>query len=218
MNKTKIFIIVALAITGACALFGMYQFKPDATLLHTVHDARSGKTIVIKRITDNFDESEPGFRASILKLSKDHPRTMDEAIRYFSTIDAVAKASFDYEKKEFETKNPAAYFIKAVIDEKSVGYASFEIQPDSSAYMRQLTVDPDYQGMGIGKYLTYAIFSARPEVTTITLVTNRNDISAIGFYKHLGFVEVPVTPHKEFNPDPKLWMGLKFTKNNNKKG
>lgn len=211
MNYVKLFIFAAILALGA---FGMCRFvRCNKSVLNTIHDDRSNRTIIIKRITGNFVENEPAFRASTLKLFKDHPQVMEGAFAYFPTIDAIVKASFEYEQKEFDAQKSSAYFIQALVDGKPVGYVSFDMQPNGSAYMRQLTVDPACQGMGIGKYLTFAIFTIRPEVTKITLNTNRYDISAIGFYKHIGFVEGPIIPQKDFNPDSKLWLGLEFTKN-----
>ena len=210
MNFVKVSIVAAVLVLGT---FGVYRFVScNKPVLNTIYDARSNRTIIIKRITDNFVENEPGFRASILKLFKDHPKVMEGAFAYFPTIDAIVKSSFEYEQKEFDAQKPGAYFIHALVDGKPVGYVSFDIQPNGSAYMRQLTVDTACQGMGIGKYLAFSIFTIRPEITKITLNTNRYDVSAVGFYKHIGFAEGPLTPQKDFNPDPKLWLGLEFTK------
>jgi len=171
-----------------------------------------GHKITIKLITDNFSEHEPLFRAVYTALNEKHPKVFEEAIKQLKTLDAVLASAFEYEKKEFEAKEPNSYFVHAVIDKKPVGFLSFAVQPDGLVLMRNLAVDPAYQGMGIGKQLTNTIFDIKPKVTKITLLVHRANLTAIDMYKHLGFYEIPITPQKEFKPDPKDWMELEFTK------
>lgn len=212
MSRIKVLSTTIVLIILVIALFGMYRCeKHDTAVLQTVCNNRSGHTIVIKLITNNFNENEPAFCATILALYAKHPHVMDGALEQFKTIDTIASVSFEYEKKEFDAKKSGAYFVQALVDTKPIGYMSFKIQPDGSAYMRQLTVDPAAQGMGIGKLLVHSIFIVRPELQKIALTTNRANISAIGFYKHLGFTEGALIS-EGFDPDPKVWIGLEFIK------
>ena len=65
--------------------------------------------------------------------------------------------------------------------------------------------------MGVGKELTATVFKIRPDISKATLLVSRSNLPAIGFYKHLGFVEkMPDTIPEGF--DKSAWMGMELLK------
>lgn len=210
-NKIKVFrilITIGLLIGAVGGLFIARRFLWPKTSILKMVDVRGNK-ITVKLITDNFSENEPLIRAVFEALYKKNPAVFNDAIKQFKTIDALTTFAIKTERDEFVAKKQNFYFVHALIDKKPVGYLSFEVQPDKTVFMRELMIDPAYQGMGIGKLLTHTIFDIRPDVTKITLITGRSNSDALGFYKHLGFVEGPIP---QTWADPKSWVGMEFTK------
>lgn len=202
MNKNKS-LIFSLVLTFLPNIIAM-----DA--LDTITLA-SGQSIIIKPITDNFSCHEELFHDVYTALYAKHPHTMDDAIKQFSTIDALIAFSYAYEQKEFEAQKPNSCFVHAILDGKPIGYVSFDVQPDGSIYARNLMVASAYQGMGFAKRLVQTIFMLRPHATKINLITGRANVTAVNMYKSHGCVEIPIPPTQAW-ADPASWIALEYTR------
>ncbi len=93
-------------------------------------------------------------------------------------------------KKEFE--NGFVYMIKK--DDKSVGIISYEIKDDESAYISGLSIDPDFQGQGIGRIALVKILNEINNVLKVWLITHPDNFRAIKLYESLNF---KITGRKE---------------------
>lgn len=85
----------------------------------------------------------------------------------------------------------AHQFILANFENKSVGFASFNLKqsnPEKIVKLHKIYVDPSLQGKGIGKSMLQFIMHeiSLKEVNYLELNVNRQN-TAIGFYKKLGF-------------------------------
>lgn len=104
------------------------------------------------------------------------------------------------------------YYVRAFLRGELVGLVSFEKMPErpNSVYVRQLAIDPAYQGLGIGKYLLFSIKedpSLLPDTKSIYLVTRRFNQKAIGFYQRLGF---RLGTYTREGYDPSRYVGLEW--------
>jgi len=93
-------------------------------------------------------------------------------------------------KKEFE--NGFVYMIKK--DDKSVGIISYEIKDDESAYISGLSIDPDFQGQGIGRIALVKILNEINNFSKVWLITHPDNFRAIKLYESLNF---KITGRKE---------------------
>lgn len=89
----------------------------------------------------------------------------------------------DEVKKEFE--NSFVYMIKQ--DNKSVGIISYEIKEDESVYISGLSIDPDFQGQGIGRISLTKILNEVKSVSKVWLITHPDNSRAIKLYESLNF-------------------------------
>lgn len=76
-------------------------------------------------------------------------------------------------------------------DEKLIGFGGLKYKDDSRVELCNLHLHPDYQGQGLGKRLSYALIDdARAlDYDIVELHVTVTQDSAIGLYKHIGFVE-----------------------------
>jgi ribosomal protein S18 acetylase RimI-like enzyme len=75
--------------------------------------------------------------------------------------------------------------------EKLIGFGGLKYKDDTRVELCNLHLHPDYHGQGLGKRLSYALIDdARAlDYDIIELHVTVTQDSAIGLYKHLGFVE-----------------------------
>ncbi len=60
-------------------------------------------------------------------------------------------------------------------------------------YLPDLTIDPDYQGMGLGTFMVDQVkLSLQPNLERIEVFMNERDIKALSFFKKNGFEANPV--------------------------
>jgi len=172
---------------------------------------KNGKPVIIEQImSGNLMENYAVFHKAFTELYADHPKVMEQALENFKSLDEFLKFAFEeWERKNFEAKKPNNYFVRAAKEGKPIGYMSFEVK-NNKAFIRNLAIDPACKGMGIGKELTAAVFKIRPDISKATLLVSRSNLPAIGFYKHLGFVEKIPDPMPEFF-DSSTWMGMEMT-------
>ena len=109
-------------------------------------------------------------------------------------------SAFSGEVEDLHAGKPVAIF-SAKINDTVVGYISFEQTPEGkTVYIRQLAVDPEFKGQGIGKSLVLLCQKYYPDAEKIILATRRVNQEARGFYTALGFNETTETPHG-LNPE-----------------
>ncbi len=208
MNK-KYFFVFAGALLSALVLLCM--LKPHAVERWEFQD-KAGEMVLIERITtgDLHENARVYFTAYSTWL-KAYPGVVAQFVpSVYPTIEAFLQASFDEEAKEFLAQKPDQYFVHAVRAGVPVGYMLFEVK-DHCAFLRSLAIDPIRQGTGIGRELTRGIFKIRPDVGSAWLMVSRENPVAVGFYRHLGFVEnVSLAPTQM---DQKTWMAMEFLKN-----
>jgi ribosomal protein S18 acetylase RimI-like enzyme len=113
-------------------------------------------------------------------------------------IFSVYLASF-LQSGEFTKEELTTYFQKkilprfkreelvpvVIIDEKIVGFATYENLGKTSYYLAELSILPEYQRMGFGKKLIFSILERG--ATQIFLLTAKTNFSTQSFYEHIGF-------------------------------
>lgn len=169
---------------------------------------------VVKSVQDiNEGESQDILVRSFMKTYEDVP-LIDLNPRFKSTGD-VRRFYENYFKEEFEHfKEGHLFWVQAFLNDKLVGWATFELEPleANAAYMNLLIVAPEYQGMGIGKRLTFSICSEElfPNIQAINLLIRKVNIEGYKFYYKLGFFDFDY--HRDNFVDPSLLTGLRWEK------
>ena len=87
------------------------------------------------------------------------------------------------------------YWVQATIDEKLVGWATFqrEKSDQNAVYMNLLVVHPAYQKKGIGEQLVKSLMNLKmiPNLSEIHLLLRKKNRVGRIFYPKLGFVSDP---------------------------
>lgn len=98
--------------------------------------------------------------------------------------------------------------IRCAFDEgRIVGFAIFEKWEESTYYLAEMAVHPNYQNNGIGTQLVFSIFEKDPSATKIILMTEKRNLQAQVFYEAIGF-----HPSSFIHPDYPSFMGYEFEK------
>ncbi len=114
---------------------------------------------------------------------------------------------FDSELEHY--KRGELLWVQAFEGDRLLGWATFELESEESAYMNLLVVDPDGQGRGIGKQLTFSILSLHPELREIRLLLRKVNESGRKFYERIGFTEFEYDREDNF-VDVSLLTGLQW--------
>ncbi len=106
-------------------------------------------------------------------------------------IDYMLDKMYSSESIKNQIEVQGHQFILANFENKSVGFASFNIKqsiPEKIVKLHKIYIDPDQQGKGIGKSMLQFIMNeiSLKGVNYLELNVNREN-KAIGFYKKLGF-------------------------------
>lgn len=110
----------------------------------------------------------------------------------FKSTGDVRRFYQQYYKEEYEHfEHGGLTWILAFIDNELVGWATFEFENDSTAYMNLLTIDPTHMKKGVGKQLTFSILSYFPEIKEITLLIRKVNVEGMKFYQSIGFEVYP---------------------------
>lgn len=113
----------------------------------------------------------------------------------YSDIDTITKYEEIYlgstlgkNHFEIELKNPYAYFLVALDNDKIVGYISSTLE--EMGEILNFFVIKEYQNIGIGSALLNEVIeqSRIKKVKSIYLEVNENNLNAIALYKKFGFV------------------------------
>ena len=120
----------------------------------------------------------------------------------FSSLVQFLNDAFDIEEQDYQKHVKNQFFCRAVIENQLVGYVSFDIGADKSAYIRQWAFLPEVNNVDGISELLFVVFDHVPDVSCIYLTTRYvledfiKSITEIGFEK----VEVQVEGY-----DPKYY-------------
>lgn len=131
----------------------------------------------------------------------------------FKSIGDVRRFYEAYFESEIERyKNGHLIWIQALIDEETVGFATFELETaeKKAAYMNLLAVHPDFQRQGIGKDLAFSILTVHPHIRAINLLIRKVNQGGHAFYEKIGFVDHKVV--RDNFVDPSLLTGMRWEK------
>jgi ribosomal protein S18 acetylase RimI-like enzyme len=177
-------------------------------------DGRLIRIAVVRSIEDiNFKEGQDLLVRSFMHAYEDVP--LEELNKNFRSTGDVRRFYQGYFKEELSHfEHGDLYWTQAFIEDNLVGFATFELEPGESdaSYMNLLAVHPDFQGVGIGKALTFSICSRElfPNVNIIRLLIRKINIEGERFYKKIGFTECNYT--RDNFVDPALLTGLSWEK------
>ncbi|MFZ3032324.1 MAG: N-acetyltransferase [Candidatus Moraniibacteriota bacterium] len=107
--------------------------------------------------------------------------TLEQKVSDQRTYSAMAERT-DAEK-EIETN--VVYLIKK--DEAVVGSIAYQIKSEVHAYLSGLVIDPEYQGIGLGREALKRVLEELEPMERIDLVTHPENTPALELYLSLGF-------------------------------
>ncbi len=114
--------------------------------------------------------------------------------------------SLEDDPKDLNNQEKEVYCRSAYVGNKVVGFATFdELDSSGKVYIRQMAVDPNYWGRGIGKQLTFSILKKLQEIKQLALIACSANTGAIDFYKKIGFTK---SEYMHEGYDTKLYIGL----------
>jgi ribosomal protein S18 acetylase RimI-like enzyme len=98
----------------------------------------------------------------------------------------------------------------AVYDGKVIGTVALKKADDETMELTKMAVDENYQGIGAGKMLCQAAIDKAKDLNVKRLVLYTQTIlkPALGIYRKLGFIEVPIEQGKYKRADTKMEMIL----------
>ncbi len=206
----KSFLLLTLFISAS--LFGDQIFQDK--------NQNEIRISVVKSVEDiDLEKGQDILVRSFMNAYEDVP--LSELNPEFKCTGDVRRFYENYFKEELEHfKEGHLFWVQAFLNNKIVGWATFELEPleANAAYMNLLIVAPEYQRMGIGKYLTFSICSEDlfSNIQAINLLIRKVNIEGYNFYYRLGFFEFDY--HRDDFVDPSLLTGLRWEKNRNTRG
>ncbi|MEM7800212.1 MAG: GNAT family N-acetyltransferase, partial [Chloroflexota bacterium] len=89
---------------------------------------------------------------------------------------------------ELFLNDPQGEFTVAEIGGQIVACAKFSVLPDGSGWLETIRVDPQYQGLGVGKrfYENYAAIAKRSGVSATRMYTGINNAVSAGLAARYG--------------------------------
>ena len=161
-------------------------------------EGRVGKIELIES-ADSIDQESSrrilidSFKTEYQKYLK--PHEVDSKLVYWSSNEghpSVDDFYADYFESEFlEFKNGHLHWIQATINDRLVGWATFEKDKsqDSDLYMNLLIVDPKFQSLGVGEQLTLSPkqLGISPRLKQIHLLLRKKNLGGRAFYSRIGF-------------------------------
>ena len=133
----------------------------------------------------------------------------------FKSTGDVRRFYQNYFESEFaHFQHGSLIWVQAFIEDKLVGWATFELEENNHAYMNLLAIDPAYQKRGIGKHLVFSICSEElfPDTEAINVLLRKVNLQARGFYERLGFLDAPGYQGKENFVDNNLLVPIQWSK------
>lgn len=126
-------------------------------------------------------------------------RVGKKAGKLYSTITDEAEVA-----KEL-AKGPV-YLAK--LGKRVIGMASYERRADGTAYISGLTVDPDFQGRGIGRKILKKMLAETKDAPSISLLTHPENTAAIALYRSFGFAETSRKDNYFGDGEPRVELTL----------
>lgn len=133
----------------------------------------------------------------------------------FQSIGDVRRFYENYFDSEFaHFQHGSLIWIQAFIDEKLIGWATFELEENNQVYMNLLAVDPLFQKRGIGKHLVFSICSNElfPCTEAINVLIRKVNLSGLNFYERIGFHDAPDYQAKDNFVDNSLLAPIRWEK------
>jgi putative acetyltransferase len=115
--------------------------------------------------------------------------TLEESIHHFEEL-GIFKDLEDVHKHYFENDG---VFLVALKGEQVIGSGALRKLNDKTAELKRMWLLEVYHGRGIGYRLIKQLFDfARTRgYSRIRLQTSPEQVCALGFYRHVGFYEIP---------------------------
>lgn len=133
------------------------------------------------------------------------------------SVSAYYEECFRTEFKDF-LSGKLDYWIEARIDEKLVGWATFEQEKNrhNAFYMNLLVVHPEYQGLSVGSNLVMSLITLKliPDLAAIHLLLRIKNTGGRIFYSKLGFLPDPSYSRTDSFVDEALLEPLTWTVSN----
>ncbi len=182
----------------------------------TIHSTTDSRQIRIHPVTSWEDidiaQSQTILVKSFMKGYEDVP--LFELNPQFASIGDVRRFYEAYFFEEYDRfKKQEILWVEAYVENQLAGWATFEreiTEPDA-AYMVLLTVSPDYQGLGLGRHLTFSICSEElyPNIQVINLFVRKVNMQGYAFYYKIGFFDYDYKRQDNF-VDTRLLTGLRW--------
>jgi putative acetyltransferase len=141
------------------------------------------------------DEPPPSASVPLLGMFDVRPNRPDEGQRIVSIWRAAVAATHEFlspEDRKAIDAEAQAYLLSAALwvaadpHDQPVAFMGLSV-----ARLEALFVDPQHRGKGIGRILVAFATSVHPVLDT---EVNAQNEQALGFYRHLGFVETGYSP------------------------
>ncbi len=191
-----------------------FLFMISSTFADQIFLDREGREIRIAPVK-SIDEIDLARGKEILvsafmKGYEDVPLVLlDPEFQSIGDVRRFYERYFDSELEHF--KHGELIWVQAFEGEKLLGWATFEIETNDSAYMDLLAVDPAEQRRGIGQHLTFSIRSPDlfPNIQTISLFIRKVNANGRKFYEGMGFSDFQ-SDRKDNFVDLSLLTGMKW--------
>lgn len=114
------------------------------------------------------------------------------------------------EEVQLAKRDPDIHWVRAKEKDRTVGMIIFETHhyPDE-VYIRQTSLEPEFQRRGIGRELVLSLFDRFPETGKVVVITRKVNAPSIEFYHALGFTDCPYM-HEGYDPD--RYFGMEFNR------
>lgn len=197
-------LVLFLVFVGTC-LRADQLYRDDSGNEIRIHVVSSWSDVDCKR-------SQEILVKSFMDGYKDVPLVdLNPLFRSIGDVQRFYEAYFDSEFGHF--KEGHLIWTEAYVNDTLAGWATFEQEKheQDAAYMNLLTVDPQYQRMGLGRYLTFSICSDElyPNTQAINLLVRKVNENGYKFYYKIGFFDYDYTREDNF-VDTSLLLGLRW--------
>jgi len=107
-------------------------------------------------------------------------------------------------KEEFDKKDAVIYLI--LKDGVIVGDVSYEKRNKDKAHISGLAIDPNFQGMGIGREAVKLVLKDLKGVKVIELATHPDNEKALKLYSSFGFARKGIVENYFGDGEPRILM------------
>ncbi len=194
-----LFLLLCLSASLAADLTFDNEIRLHVVTSPSEVDCKRSKEILVKSFMDGYEDVPLGELNPLFRSTGD--------VRRFY------EAYFDSEFSHF--KDGHLIWVQAFVDGTLAGWATFELEKseENAVYMNLLTVDPEYQRLGLGSKLTFSICSDElyPNTSAINLLVRKINEDGYKFYYKIGFFDHEYRRDDNF-VDTALLLGLRWEK------